>query len=238
MKNQPSAARRRLRWACVTLLAILLFTACSKSPPQPPQPYVAFVANNRSDTVAAVDLKQLRVVASLRVPRPIQVIVRPASQEIWALSSTGGAYVVRFPDLRVAKMVRVGASAETLVFSSDGREAYALDPASGGGLVFLDAGAGREVARVKLTPGTKFLALTPDGKTLVASETDADRLAFVDVGSRRLLGTLETGKAPGPLAVLPNSSHVFVADTGEKKISVADVAERKLLANIETGYMP
>src|SRR5207245_5577527 len=48
--------------------------------------YVAFVANSRSDNVAAVDLKQLRMVASLRVPRPIEVKARPASHEIWARS--------------------------------------------------------------------------------------------------------------------------------------------------------
>jgi DNA-binding beta-propeller fold protein YncE len=237
MKTAHLASRTHRMRAWLCLLIVPTLAACSKKPPTPPQPYVAFVANSLSDNVAVVDLKEFRIVASLAIPKPTEVKVRPGSPEVWALSAGGAASVIGFPELRVFKKVLVGSSAASLIFSSDGREAYVLDPTRGD-LVFVDAGAGKESARVHLMQEIKFLALTPDGKTLVASETHADRLAFVDVRSRKLLGTSETGKAPGPLAILNNSSQVFVADTGEKKISVVDVEERKLLANLETGFAP
>ncbi len=236
MNSVPTAARRILG-ACLLAAALAGVSACTKNPSPPPQPYMAFVADSLSDAVAVVGLREMRLLTSVPVPSPTELKVRPGSQEVWALSKTGTASVISYPELRVSRKVSVGGSAASLVFSRDGREAYVLDPARGD-LVFVDAEAGKESARVHLIQGIKYLALTPDGKTLVISETDQNRLAFVDVGSRKLAGTTETGKAPGPVAILPNSGQVFVADMGEKKISVADVDERKLLVNLETGYTP
>jgi DNA-binding beta-propeller fold protein YncE len=231
----PSHAPRTRAW--LGLLIISTLAACSKKPPTPPQPYLAFVTNSLSNTVAAVDLRESRIVGTITIPKPTEVVVRPGRKQVWAVSTRGFLSAIAYPELRVVKTVAVGSSVASLIFSSDGREAYVLDPARGD-LVFLDAETGKESGRVDLKEGIKFLGLTPDGRTLVASETAADRVAFVDVRSRKLLGTAETGKAPGPLAILPNSSQAFVADTGEKKISVVDVGERKLLANLETGYAP
>ena len=246
--------------ASTSLLALLLgmlgagSLACRRRPP-PPQPYVAFVVNNQSATLAAVNLEDFRLIASLPVtPRPERVIVRPRSRQLYVLSATGKINVVAYPHPQVIATIDVGRSSRDLQFSPDGRSAYVLDRVDRD-VVFLDceAAAGipvppplgqppREIPKVifrlHLSDTPSGLALTSDGKTLIVALPALNRLSFLSTQTRQALGEVEVGKTPGPMVVLPDNSKVFVADTGEEKISVAEVATRRLLSHIEISTRP
>ena len=241
---------------------MVLVAACRERP-APPKPYLAFVANNQSNSVAAVDLANLRLVATIPVaPGPEQVTVRPRSREVWVLGGPSGIVsVIRFPELDIRKSFRVGPLARSLTFSRDGRRAFVFSPAEGQ-VVFLDCDQLRETARVRLRAPSMVrfsenlatenpalsavvamrlgeVTLTPDGKVLVISDAIAlDRVHLVDVDSQKLLGSVDVGKNPGPMVVLPDSSKVFVADTGEPKVSAVDIASRQLLSHLETAARP
>ncbi len=221
-----------------------------------PRPYFAFVVNNHSATVAAVDMAKLQVVKLIPVvPAPERALARPQSHELWVVSALGRISVVVYPELEVVKTLTVGTSARDLVFSPDGNRAFALDPQKGE-IVFLDGATGKELARVApaltrseahssaangrapATVDLSALALSPDGKTLIASAPTNNRLYFVSTESRRVLGAVEVGKEPGSMVVLPESSKVFVADAGEEKISAVEVTTRQLLSHIELGLRP
>ncbi|HXW15643.1 MAG TPA: hypothetical protein VEN79_14140, partial [Terriglobia bacterium] len=92
--------------------------------------------------------------------------------------------------------------------------------------------------RVRLGGSLRDLALSPDGKTLVADSENPNQITFISTETRAAVGTVEVGKSPGPIVILPDNSKVFVADTGEEKISAARVATRQLLAHIEIGTLP
>jgi len=222
------------------LLALSL-TACHRYA-EPPSPYVAFVANHGSNSVAAVDLASFRVMTGIRVaPGPEQVAVRPLSQEIYATGDSGSVDIILFPDLRVAKTIHVGASARDVVFTPNGRYAFVLDP-SDGQLVFLDCDSRWEVGRLRVVdpenPPLGHLVITPEGAVLIASDPSSDRLVFVSTAGREIVGSVNVGKTPGALALLPDGSKVFVADTGENKVSAADVASRQFLSHLEINSRP
>jgi DNA-binding beta-propeller fold protein YncE len=210
-------------------------------------PYVAFVVNHQSATLAAVNLADFHVIASLPVsPQPEKVLARPHARQLYVVSSTGKINVAAFPHLHLVTTLDAGRSAKDLAFSPDGRTAYVLDPVDHE-VVFLDCGAARaapenaipKVAlRLKLMGTLADLAVSPDGKTLVVSSQRPDQITFISTESRQTLGAVEVGQSPGPLAILPDNSKVFVADTGEEKISAADVASRKLFSHIEIGAQP
>ena len=210
-------------------------------------PYIAFVVNNQSATLAAVNLADFHVTASLPVsPQPERVLSRPHAHQLYVVSATGEISVAAFPHLHLVSTVDVGASAKDPAFSPDGRTAYVLNPA-GHELVFLNCAAGGtpdEAAVPKVGPRLQLrgtpadMALSQDGKTLVVSSQSPDLLTFISTETRQVLGTVEVGKAPGPLVILPDSSKVFVADTGEEKVSAADLTTRTLLSHIELGARP
>ncbi|MBZ5561208.1 MAG: hypothetical protein LAP13_02180 [Acidobacteriia bacterium] len=238
----------------MSLLLLLGTLACAKRRAPAPRPYVAFVVNNQSATVAAVDMAKFQVVKFIPVAaQPERAVARPQSRELWVVSASGKISIVAYPELEVTKTLAIGTSARDLAFSADGRHAFVLYP-SKGEIVFLDGETGKELARVaagvppesSLTPEGRMplaaalsgLALTPDGKTLIASVAASNRLYFVSTESRKVLGSVEVGKEPGAMVVLPDNSKVFVADAGEEKISAVEVATRQLLSHIELGLRP
>jgi YVTN family beta-propeller protein len=141
----------------------------------------------------------------------------------------------------------VGRSARDLQFSPDGRAAYVLNPADHE-VVFLDCGGAagdppaaavpKIVFRLRLAGTLRDLALSPDGKTLVAASENPNQITFISTETRRALGTTEVGQSPGPMVILPDNSKVFVADSGEEKISAAALTPQKLFSHIEIGTRP
>src|SRR5208282_4597386 len=220
--------------------------ACRR--PAPLTPYTAYVVNHQSATLAAVNLADFHVTASLAVsPQPERVLLRPRTRQLYVVSAPGKISVAAFPHLHLVTTLDVGRSANDLKFSPDGQAAYVLNPADHQ-VVFLDCegaagnppeGAIPKVAfRLRLGGTLTDLALSPDGKTLVASSQNPNLITFISTETRQPLGTVEVGQSPGPMVFLPDNSKVFVADTGEEKISATEVASRKLLSHIEIGVRP
>lgn len=237
-------------YLCALRFALCLLTGCSLACRRPPplRPYVAYVVNHDSATLAAVNLADFHVIGSLAVaPQPERVLVRPGAQQLYVVSAAGKISVAAYPRLHLVATVDVGKSAKDLKFSPDGKAAYVLNPADHQ-IVFLDCqstadnspeGAIPRVAsRLRLDGTLADLALSPDGKTLVVSSQGPNLMTFISTESRQPLGTVEVGDLPGPMVILPDNSKVFVADTGEEKVSVADIMSRKLLAHIEIGNRP
>ena len=216
--------------------------------PHPLIPYVAYVVNHQSATLAAVNLADFHVTAALPVAaQPDRVLLRPGARQLYVVSGPGKTTVAAFPQLRLVSTLDVGKSARDLQFSPDGRAAYLLNPVDHE-VLFLDCAgdAGRPqeeaVPEGGLSPSPGRLTARycpfPHGKTLVADSENPNQVIFISTETRAALGTVEVGKSPGPLVVLPDNSKVFVADTGEEKISAALLATRQLLAHLEIGNLP
>ncbi len=226
------------------LTAALSSGSCQRAS-EPPKPYLAFVANTQSNSIAVVNLATFRVVKNIPVsPGPRQLALRPRTHEIYVTGNSGKIDVIEYPALEVTRTFKPmnGGAARSLVFSPDGAQAYLLersdDIAGSDGIYFIECGANDRISRVHVPGRLTALALTPDGKTLIAADPNAHKLLFVEAQSGRYSGSVETGKRPGPLAVLPDSSKVFVADSGEQKVSSIDVGSRQLLSNLEVGVTP
>jgi len=235
-------------YSLLTALCLLTCFSLACQRPPPLKPFTAYVVNHQSATLAAVNLADFLVTASLPVaPQPERILVRPGARQLYVVSATGKISVVAFPHLRLVTTLDVGKSAKDLAFSPDGRAAYALNPADHE-VVFLDCegAAGnppegaipRVTFRLRLGGALADLALSPDGKTLVAASENPNLITFISTETRQSLGAVEVGQSPGPMVILPDNSKVFVADTGEEKISAAVVASRKLLSHIEIGVRP
>jgi YVTN family beta-propeller protein len=235
---RPQTARRAEKSRCAVLIFLIgagvcFSQACKRQASAPSRPYTAFVADEQGNTIAVVDLGSLQVVASIPVAAsPRQLVPRPGSRELYAVSGSGEVSVITFPDLRVEKVFRIGGSASDLVFAPGGQRAYVLAPHSSE-LVLLDCEHQKEVGRMHLSGKPSSVALTPDGKTLIVS-TDAG-LEFVDAAKQTELGTVQTGKTSGPMVIRPDGGEVFVAAKDEKLVSVVDVPSCQLLANLDVA---
>ena len=114
------ASRQIGRWG-LFLLPICLtaylpaLVACRSQVPL--KPYIAYVVNSQSSTLAAVNLADFHVTASLQVsPQPERVRVRPGAHQLYVVSAPGKISVAAFPQLHVVTTLDVGRSAKDLEF--------------------------------------------------------------------------------------------------------------------------
>jgi YVTN family beta-propeller protein len=233
---------RRCWRADISTLLAALFAAvaalgsCTRRP-LPARPYLAFVANEASNTLAVVNLATFQMTASIPLaPEPVQVLARPGVQELFVLSRSGVVSVIAYPELRVIASIRIGSPAANLVITPDGSLAAASD--AQGEIVLIDCVRRSIAARLKSGGDVSALAFSPNGKTLVAADQAHDRLVFADLTSRTILGDTHVGKSPGTIVILPDGSKLFVADTGEPKISAVDLATRQVLSDIDLASRP
>ncbi|HLW78499.1 MAG TPA: beta-propeller fold lactonase family protein [Terriglobia bacterium] len=246
----PRRARvRQTPLACVPLTILLASLAACHRGGAGFEPCVVLVANQQSNSVAVVDLGALRVVRSIAVaPGPAQVVARPHTHQVYAVSPAGSVTVIGYPRLRVLATLHVGRSAASLVFSADGERLYALDPESGE-VVFGNGPDGqtpRESGRVRLGGELAGLALAPRASggrggpedILLVTDRAAGRVWLLGGESRQVLGSVEVGKGAGPVVALPDGSRAFVADAAENQVSAVDVAARRVLAHLELASRP
>jgi len=105
---------------CMTITwAIFASAGCHKQV-APPSPYLAFVVNKQSQSVAVVNMASTQIVARIPVaPMPFQAVRRPKSNEVYVVSQSGKISVIDFPALAVSATIDIGQSAGDTVFSPD-----------------------------------------------------------------------------------------------------------------------
>jgi len=82
------------------------------------------------------------------------------------------------------------------------------------------------------------IAITPDGKTLLAVNPDSNSVTLVGTASRSVLAELVVGVDPRSVSVAPSGTWACVANQGSDSVSVVDVAARTVVATLAVGFRP
>ena len=99
----------------------------------------------------------------------------------------------------------------------------------------------------KLAPGLKAdsfgtvnhgLALTPDGKKLVAAASLEGYVAMYSLPDLKLLGTVPVGEDPNWIRIRADSKIAFVSNRGSNDISAVDLDKMKEVVRIPAGTRP
>ncbi|MGH9401170.1 MAG: YncE family protein, partial [Terriglobia bacterium] len=235
MQNGPRYTR-----ALALLLGpalVLLFSACARRM-APPKPYLALIADHGAQSAAVFDLAQFDIVKMIPLGfAPARLRLRPLSQDVYVTSETGRIAVIRFPQLAVIRNLQFGRGPNDVVFLPEGREAFILE--RGRRSVFkIDCDSGRTVDTFKLPSPAAAIALTPDGKTLLAEDPAAGKLLFLDSKNGKVLGSAATGGGATPLVILPDGQKAFVAVSGSNEVVAVALADHQVLSRIEVGSPP
>jgi YVTN family beta-propeller protein len=82
------------------------------------------------------------------------------------------------------------------------------------------------------------VALTPDGRLVMAVNPDSDSVSIVDTGSLQLLAEVAVGDDPRTLAVTPSGTHAVVANHAGASVSAIDLSSFEEVARWPVGPMP
>ncbi len=82
------------------------------------------------------------------------------------------------------------------------------------------------------------IAITDDGSTLVAVNSDSNTVTLVDTASQSVIAELEVGVDPRSVAVSPDGARAFIANQGSDSVTVLDLAARAVIATVPVGDRP
>ena len=107
-------------------------------------------------------------------------------------------------------------------------------------IVVIDITGGEVINKIKLFTGDRpqELALSSDGRTLLALNTGTNTVSFVDPFSLFELNRVNVGNGPRSLLIDPNGKRAYVFNALSGTISVLDIASRAIVTTFSTDPGP
>lgn len=100
-----------------------------------------------------------------------------------------------------------------------------------------DANVKEDEIRVGREPNN--LAISPDGRWVVVSNSVSGTLSIINSRSRRVVDTMRVGAEPYGIAFTPNGDKLYVANATSHSVSVIDTKRWRIIRNIEdVGFQP
>jgi DNA-binding beta-propeller fold protein YncE len=221
-----------------TFLALPAFSllACSRRRTSPGFQGYAFIANEDSKSIAAVDLEAMAVARHIPLDgAPISVISAAKRPFAYALAGdTATVHEISLDRLSASNRVQVGANAIGMQMNADESAIFVLtrQPRA---LVRVDAATLKVGDKIALPDEPVDFAVAPDGKTAAVSFKNGVRL--IDLPSR-MLRTPAGGGDFGGVRFLADSSMLIAADRGAHRLSMYDVATSQLITHLPLAVRP
>jgi DNA-binding beta-propeller fold protein YncE len=212
------------------------FTACSRRKRGPGFRGYAFVANEESNSIAAVDLEAMAVARNIPLSgAPTGVIAARKRPFVYALSgATGTVHEIALERLNATRKLAVATNAIAMQMAPDETALYVLarEPRA---LVRVDAAGMQVDFKIALPDEPIDFALSPDHKTAAMSFKSGVRL--VDLEPRKLRPPVGGGDL-GAVRFLADARMLIVADRGERRLSIYDVATSQLITHLPLVVRP
>jgi len=97
---------------------------------------------------------------------------------------------------------------------------------------------GHVMLTIPVSGWSHHLAITPDGRYVLATHPTRGNVSVVDLQSNQVVKTITTGPAPNYAVVTPDGKRVFVTNSGSGTISEIDVATWAVTRTLEAGPGP
>jgi YVTN family beta-propeller protein len=85
---------------------------------------------------------------------------------------------------------------------------------------------------------THDLALSRDGRLLLATNLASGRLSLIDTEAMETIGSVYTGERAHVVAFTNDDQQAWIANIAEDNVSILDIATRRILGTIPTGKGP
>jgi YVTN family beta-propeller protein len=198
-----------------------------------------YVLSQSSATLTAIDSESDAIEKTLVLPSPA-----PAGL---ARSPNKPVAFITHPDVKRISVVNLEGWAVTATFSYSGMpfgvaasadgKVYVADW-SGSSVAELDAVSGKVERSVTVGRAPALLALSRDGRTLLAANRESDSISVVDVKDFAVRATISVGRAPFAASISPDDKRALVGNVQGGTASLVDLASFEVVATRRSGAAP
>ena len=198
-----------------------------------------YVANRGSGTIAAIDTRNERSVATIKVGGgPNGLHVSPDGATLWlANNDDGTVQSIDLATLKARAPIRVGANPRDLAIAPDGATLYV----SAGGenaVVPVDVATGKTQSPISAGRRPAGIAITPDGKRLFVVGNASNDVTPIDVATRHAAAPIPVGVSPMMIAMAPDGVLAYVTNYANSTITPIDTAGDTAKPPIDVGGAP
>jgi YVTN family beta-propeller protein len=141
--------------------------------------------------------------------------------------------------MQIADVIATGKSPKGMVIDQRRRKVY-VALSGDNSIAVIDVLEGRIINRLSLNFGDEptDLALTPDGRTLVAVNHDSNTVSIIDAISLFEINRIRVGERPTSAVISSSGSRVFITNSLSNTVSVVDLNREVLIASLGVEATP
>jgi DNA-binding beta-propeller fold protein YncE len=195
-----------------------------------PSGKVAYVTDQSDESVYVINVETAKGAGSFVVgPDALAIAFSPDGTRAYIGTEKGIAVVDTATEKVVGAPIDLGGPPQSIVFTPDGKTAYATAPGVNG-IAVINAAPGNAVHKIPLPAAEAAdLAMSPDGLRLYASTESTESVTVVNTAIDEQIGTpLKVGKDPKEIALTPDGLTAYVAVEGEGTVQPIATATNTL----------
>jgi len=157
-----------------------------------------------------------------------------------AIMAVGPRADARPPRLEVQEVAATGCMPKGASLSSDGKRFYVTNfgQDSGRNIIVYDARTLAPTDRIDVPGIVVETVLSPDGKTLYASNFKRHSVQYIDLATKSVTREIHTGMHPKILALSADGTALFAANWTGNSVTQIDVASGSVVRTLPTGMHP
>lgn len=191
-----------------------------------PDGHLLLVAVYGESRVAFVDTSTLEVVASVSVPKPHTIAIRPDGKVAYVASQEPGQFALVVVDIAsraVLERLPVDKPPRDLEFGYDGKALY-YTQAGVNAVQVLDPASDRTVSQIPTGPSPHIAGLYRGAPAGTAVVQGPGELLLFDPATNSPLRTIAVGKQPHWIATADGGKKAVVTNEGSNDVSIVDLA--------------
>ncbi|GJE54044.1 MULTISPECIES: YncE family protein [Methylobacterium] len=201
----------------------------------------AYVTAQLAGEVAVVDLGQAKVIAHIPLDgAPAGIALSPDRRTAYVTRPEGQSVAVLDLDARkvTASLAVPGGPLGICVDPQTGT-VYVADWYASRVFVLAPAPEGlKQTGEIAVGKSPSGLAVTPDGRSLLVANREADSVSVVDLATARESQKIAVGQHPFGLTLSADGRRAYTANVTSNDVSVIDVAARREIGRVKTGDRP
>ncbi len=225
--------RLRLR-RYVGIAAYLLTAALSLAAITPASAYVAFVSNEKGNTVSVIDTDTWTVTKTIKVgqrPRGI-AFTRDGKFVMVAVGDDDTIQVIDAKKMEIVDTLPSGPDPELFAQDAQGKTLYVANE-NDNTVTVLDLEKRVRIGDVQVGVEPEGMMLSPDGKILICTSETTNMAHFIDTATRKIVANVLVDARPRYAEFKTDGSELWVSAEIGGTVSIIDPAKREVTSKIK-----
>lgn len=201
---------------------------------------LVWVTTEGAQSVLELEASTGKILHIWQTGQNVSHMVVPTPDETKLYVANIGSGSVTVIERATGKVISIptAAGAEGIDVSPDAREVW-VGNRGAHNLSILEVATDQVVATIPSGGQVPIrLKFTPDGKQVLVSNAQSNKVAIFDAKARRQVGEIAVGAVPVGILITPDGRRAFVANTNANQVTVIDLSSRQVVKTFSTGTEP